>query len=35
MLDTVPLLEATSRLSCQLIYSEALNGLHVRLAPAA
>ena len=34
-LDTVPLLEATSRLSCQLIYSEALNGLHVRLAPAA
>ena len=35
MLDTVALLEATSRLSCQLIYSEALNGLHVRLAPAA
>jgi 2Fe-2S ferredoxin len=35
MLDTVPLLETTSRLSCQLIYSEALNGLHVRLAPAA
>ena len=35
MLDTVPLLEATSRLSCQLIFSEALNGLHVRLAPAA
>ena len=35
MLDTVPLLEATSRLSCQLIFSEALDGLHVRLAPAA
>lgn len=35
MLDTVPSLEPTTRLSCQIIYSEALDGLHVRLAEAA
>ncbi len=35
MLDTVPSLEATSRLSCQIIYDEALDGLSVRLAKAA
>ncbi|MGE0211617.1 MAG: 2Fe-2S iron-sulfur cluster-binding protein [Parvibaculaceae bacterium] len=35
MLDMVPSVEATSRLSCQIIYSEELDGLHVRLAEAA
>jgi ferredoxin, 2Fe-2S len=35
MLDTVPMVVSSSRLSCQLIYSEALDGLHVHLAPAA
>lgn len=35
MLDQVPAVEPTSRLSCQLIYSEALDGLSVRLATAA
>ena len=31
MLDEVPALSATSRLSCQIIYSEELNGLAVKL----
>lgn len=35
MLDQVPLVEPTSRLSCQLIYTPELDGLAVRLAPAA
>jgi ferredoxin, 2Fe-2S len=35
MLDGLPKVEPTSRLSCQLIFSEALNGLTVSLAPAA
>ena len=35
MLDSLPVVEPTSRLSCQLIYSEALNGLSVALAPQA
>jgi 2Fe-2S ferredoxin len=35
MLDGLPLVEPTSRLSCQLIFSEELNGLSVSLAPAA
>lgn len=35
MLDALPVVEPTSRLSCQLIFSEALNGLSVSLAPAA
>ena len=35
MLDGLPVVEPTSRLSCQLIYSEAINGLSVSLAPAA
>jgi 2Fe-2S ferredoxin len=35
MLDQVPSVAPTSRLSCQLIYSEALDGLALRLAPAA
>lgn len=35
MLDTVPVLEPTSRLSCQIIYQEQLDGLSVRLARAA
>ena len=35
MLDGLPAVEPTSRLSCQLIYSDALNGLSVALAPAA
>jgi len=34
MLDEVPTLEPTSRLSCQLIWSEALDGLTVRLDAA-
>ena len=33
MLDEVPALEPTSRLSCQLIWNEALDGLTVRLDP--
>jgi 2Fe-2S ferredoxin len=32
MLDTVPVLEPGSRLSCQLIYGEHLDGLALRLA---
>jgi 2Fe-2S ferredoxin len=35
MLDGLPQVETTSRLSCQLIYSEELNGLSLSLAPAA
>jgi 2Fe-2S ferredoxin len=35
MLDGLPLVEPTSRLSCQLIFSEDLNGLSLSLAPAA
>jgi hypothetical protein len=31
MLDEVPLLSPTSRLSCQIIYTEELNGLAVKL----
>ncbi len=31
MLDEVPVLSATSRLSCQIIYTEDLNGLAVKL----
>jgi len=34
MLDTVPNVMETSRLSCQLIYSEELDGLTVALDPA-
>jgi 2Fe-2S ferredoxin len=35
MLDGLPQVEPTSRLSCQLIFSEELNGLSLSLAPAA
>jgi ferredoxin, 2Fe-2S len=35
MLDGLPQVEPTSRLSCQLIFSETLNGLTVSLARAA
>jgi 2Fe-2S ferredoxin len=35
MLDGLPQVEPTSRLSCQLIFSEALNVLAVSIAPAA
>lgn len=35
MLDTVPVAGPASRLSCQIIYSEELDGLELRLAPAA
>jgi 2Fe-2S ferredoxin len=35
MLDELPQVEPTSRLSCQLIFSEALNGLAVSLASVA
>jgi len=35
MLDLVPAVEPTSRLSCQIIYREQLDGLAVRLAPTA
>jgi 2Fe-2S ferredoxin len=35
MLDGLPRVEPTSRLSCQLVFSEDLNGLSVALAPAA
>lgn len=31
MLDEVPVLQPTSRLSCQIIYTEDLNGLAVKL----
>ena len=34
MLDTVPNLMPSSRLSCQLIYGEELNGLTIALDPA-
>ena len=34
MVDTVPNVMTTSRLSCQLIYSEELDGLTVALDPA-
>ena len=34
-LDEVPVAGPHSRLSCQIIYSEELDGLQVRLAPAA
>jgi 2Fe-2S ferredoxin len=34
-LDELPFVEANSRLSCQLIYSDSLNGLALALAPAA
>jgi 2Fe-2S ferredoxin len=35
MLDALPQVEANSRLACQLIYSDELNGLLLSLAPAA
>ncbi len=35
MLDTAPDVEANSRLSCQIIMSEELDGLKLRLAPSA
>jgi 2Fe-2S ferredoxin len=35
MLDGLPQVEPTSRLSCQLIFSEALSGLSISLAPVA
>jgi ferredoxin, 2Fe-2S len=35
MLDTVPVAGPGSRLSCQIIYSHALDGLEVRLTAAA
>src|SRR5690606_32935158 len=34
MLDTVPDVEANSRLSCQILMSEELDGLRVTLAPS-
>lgn len=34
-LDTLPLIESTSRLSCQLIWSDDLDGLTLTLAEAA
>lgn len=34
-LDTLPLIEPTSRLSCQIIWSDDLDGLTVTLAEAA
>jgi 2Fe-2S ferredoxin len=34
MLDTLPVTEPTSRLSCQLIWEEHLDGLEVSLAGA-
>jgi 2Fe-2S ferredoxin len=33
-LDTVPLVQANSRLSCQILYAPDLDGLEVTLAPA-
>lgn len=33
MLDEVPLLSPTSRLSCQIIYTPELDGLSVKLVP--
>lgn len=35
MLDTVPDVEANSRLSCQILMSDALDGLRVTLAPSS
>ena len=35
MLDTVPDVEANSRLSCQILMSEELDGLRLTLAPSA
>lgn len=35
MLDEVPVLTPTSRLSCQIIYTPELNGLAVKLVPQA
>ena len=35
MLDTAPAVEDNSRLSCQILMSEALDGLHVTLAPGS
>jgi 2Fe-2S ferredoxin len=35
MLDEVPVLTPTSRLSCQIIYTPDLNGLSVKLVPQA
>jgi 2Fe-2S ferredoxin len=34
-LDTLPLIEPTSRLSCQIIWSDDLDGLRLTLAEAA
>jgi len=33
MLDTLPLIETNSRLSCQILWSRALDGLELTLAP--
>jgi hypothetical protein len=35
MLDKASVLTATSRLSCQIIYTPALDGLSVKLVPQA
>ncbi|MBU1176559.1 MAG: 2Fe-2S iron-sulfur cluster binding domain-containing protein [Alphaproteobacteria bacterium] len=35
MLDMVPDVEANSRLSCQILMSDALDGLRLKLAPSA
>jgi 2Fe-2S ferredoxin len=35
MLDSVPAVEPTSRLSCQIIFNQALDGLALRLTLAA
>ena len=35
MLDTAPDVEANSRLSCQILMSEELDGLRLTLAPSA
>jgi ferredoxin len=35
MLDEVPVLTPTSRLSCQIIYTPDLDGLSVKLVPQA
>lgn len=34
-LDTLPIVEPNSRLSCQILWTEALDGLEVTLAPAS
>ncbi len=34
MLDTLPIIESNSRLCCQILWSDALDGLEVTLAPS-